>query len=157
RRRDPNRLDGGVRGAHHMEKPASLPSGVVTFLFTDIEGSTRLWEEDPDAMRRALAQHQSLLRRAFEANGGYVFNTMGDQFCVAFATAGGALSAALEGQRLLHAEAVRATPPLYARMALHTAVVQERDGDYFGPALNRVARLLVAGHGGQVLLSQAAA
>src|SRR5205085_7656661 len=80
---------------------AELPSGTVTFLFTDLEGSTRLWEEHPDAMRLALARHDSLLRGAIEANGGVVFKTVGDAFCSAFATAPQAIDAALIGQQHL--------------------------------------------------------
>jgi predicted ATPase/class 3 adenylate cyclase len=151
------------------------PSGTVTFLFTDIEGSTRLWEEQPEAMREALARHDALLRDAINAHGGVVFKTMGDQFCAAFTTAPAALAAALAAQRDLSGEGaplVGALPdtglmgalpgteghprgvPLRVRMALHTGAAEAREGDYLGPPLNRVARLLEAGHGGQVLLSQ---
>lgn len=132
-----------------------IPTGTVTFFFTDIEGSTTLWERYPDAMKAALARHDALLRRAIEGQGGYVFKTVGDAFCAAFATAPEALTAALTAQRLLYAEAWGETGPLRVRMALHTGNAEERDGDYFGPALNRVARLLAIGHGGQILLSLA--
>jgi predicted ATPase/class 3 adenylate cyclase len=144
--------------------PAAMPEGTVTFLFTDIEGSTRLWEQHPDAMREALSRHDTLLRQAIETHGGAVFKTWGDQFCAAFATAPDALAAALAAQRALRDCGLSASPvpqsaihipPLMVRMALHTGTVEERDGDYFGPPLNRVARLLEAGHGGQVLLSSA--
>src|SRR5947208_465646 len=134
-----------------------LPTGIVTFLFTDIEGSTRLWEQQPEAMRAALAGHDALLRAAIEAHGGQIFKTVGDQFCAAFAAAPDALAAALEAQRALAAETFAAVGPLRVRMALHTGAAEERGGDYFGPPLNRLARLLAAGHGGQVLLSQASA
>jgi predicted ATPase/class 3 adenylate cyclase len=130
-----------------------LPTGTVTFLFTDIEGSTRLWEQHPEAMRAALARHDLLLREAIEAHDGHVFKTMGDQFCAAFAAAPEALTAALVAQRALQAELWIETGPLRVRMALHTGAAQQRDADYFGPPLNRVARLLVVGHGGQILLS----
>ena len=80
------------------------PSGTVTFLFTDIEGSTRLWEEHPDAMRSALARHDALLRAAIQKHNGYVFKTIGDAFCAAFHTASDALNAALEAQLALAAE-----------------------------------------------------
>jgi predicted ATPase/class 3 adenylate cyclase len=127
----------------------TLPSGTVTFLFTDIEGSTRRWESQPEAMKDALARHDAILRACIERHGGAVFKTVGDAFHAAFATASDALGAALDGQRTLAAagwaEAVR--------MALHTGAADERDGDYFGPPLNRVARLRDAGHGGQTLLS----
>jgi class 3 adenylate cyclase/DNA-binding CsgD family transcriptional regulator len=135
----------------------SPPTGTVTFLFTDIEGSTRLWERYPDAMPAALARHDALLREALEAQGGYVFKTVGDAFCAAFATAPAALAAALTAQRALQAEPWGETGALQVRMALHTGAADERDGDYFGPPLNRVARLLATGHGGQVLLSHATA
>ena len=131
----------------------SPPTGTLTFLFTDIEGSTRLWEHDAPAMQAALARHDELLKLAIEEHGGYVFKTVGDAFCCAFTTATEALDAALEVQRTLFGEEWQETDPLRVRMALHTGASQERDGDYFGPPVNRVARLLSAGHGGQVLLS----
>src|ERR687893_813113 len=133
----------------------SPPTGTVTFLFTDIEGSTRMWERSPQAMQAALARHDELLRRAIEEHGGYVFKTVGDAFCCAFRTAPDALEAALNTQRRLLSSKWEQTGPLKVRMALHTGVAEERDGDYFGPPLNRVARLLSAAHGGQVLLSLA--
>ncbi|HMA36178.1 MAG TPA: tetratricopeptide repeat protein [Chloroflexia bacterium] len=129
------------------------PSGTVTFLFTDIEGSTRLWEEYPAAMRGALARHDRLVRQAIEAHGGYVFKTIGDAFCAAFAQAHPAVLAAVAAQQALAGEPWGETGPLRARMALHSGVAELREGDYFGPPLNRVARLRDAGHGGQVLLS----
>jgi predicted ATPase/class 3 adenylate cyclase len=132
---------------------ASPPTGTVTFLFTDIEGSTRMWERSPQAMQAALARHDEILRRAIEERGGYLFKTVGDAFCCAFPTAPDALEAALEAQRLLLEERWGENTPLRVRMALHTGAAEERDGDYFGPPVNRVARLLSAAHGGQVLLS----
>lgn len=129
------------------------PTGTITFLFSDIEGSTKKWEQQPDAMRVALASHDRLLRQAFEAAGGFVFKTIGDAFCVAFDTPAGALIGALEAQRALRAEEWGETGELKVRMALHTGAAEHRDGDYFGQALNRVARMLAAAHGGQVLLS----
>src|SRR5688500_16731735 len=119
-----------------------LAAGTVTFLFTDIEGSTRLWEQHPQAMEAALARHDLLLRRAIEANQGRVFKTIGDAFCAAFATAADAVEAAASAQQALQAEPWGAIGPLGVRMALHTGAVQQRGGDYFGPPLNRVARLL---------------
>ncbi len=133
-----------------------LPTGTVTFLFTDIEGSTQLWERYPAAMKIALARHDGLLRQTIEANGGYVFKTVGDAFCAAFPTASAALLAALMAQRAFGKEAWGETGPLRVRMALHVGAAEERDGDYFGPPLNRVARLLSTGYGGQILLSAAA-
>jgi predicted ATPase/class 3 adenylate cyclase len=129
------------------------PTGTVTFLFTDIEGSTKLWERYPEAMRAALARHDEILRDTIEEHGGYVFKTVGDAFCCAFPTAPDALEAALDAQRLLLKERWDESSPLRVRMALHMGAAEERDGDYFGPPVNRVARLLSAAHGGQVLLS----
>jgi predicted ATPase/class 3 adenylate cyclase len=136
---------------------AERPSGTVTFLFTDIEGSTRRWDRDRATMAVALARHDALLRTAIAANGGHVFKTVGDAFCAAFASAGRALEAAVAGQRALNAEAWGAIGALRVRMALHTGDAEERDADYFGPAVNRVARLLATGYGGQILLSRAVA
>jgi predicted ATPase len=107
-------------------------------------------------MHKALARHDEMLRDAIEERGGYVFKTVGDAFCAAFPTAPDALEAALEAQRTLLSEEWGKTGPLRVRMALHMGAAEERDGDYFGPPLNRVARLLSAGHGTQVLLSAAA-
>jgi class 3 adenylate cyclase len=132
---------------------ASPPTGTVTFLFTDIEGSTKLWEDNAPAMQAALTRHDELLRWAMEEHGGYVFKTVGDAFYCAFSTASHALKAALEIQRRLLSSEWEETGPLRVRMALHTGAAEERDGDYFGPPVNRVARLLSAAHGGQVLLS----
>src|ERR671912_238861 len=133
---------------------ADLPTGTVTFLFTDIEGSTKLWEKSPRGMQVALTRHDALLWEAIEGHGGFVFKTVGDAFCAVFPTALGALESALAAQRGLFSEAWgEEIGALRARMALHTGTTHERDGDYFGPPVNRVARLLSAGHGGQVLLS----
>ena len=133
-----------------------LPAGTVTFLFTDIEGSTRLWERDAAAMQAALDRHDSILSKIIEGHGGHVFKTVGDAFCAVFVTASDALEAALEAQRELSAEGWDGNiGPLRVRMALHAGAATERGGDYFGPPLNRVARLLAAAHGGQVLLSTA--
>jgi predicted ATPase/class 3 adenylate cyclase len=131
-----------------------LPSGTVTFLFTDIEGSTRLWEKHPEAMSAALARHDTLLRLAIEQSGGFVFKTIGDAFCAAFATAPDAVEACLNAQRALQTEPWPEPIAVHVRMALHTGAAERRDGDYFGPPVNRVARLLSIGHGGQTLLSQ---
>jgi predicted ATPase/class 3 adenylate cyclase len=137
------------------QRSTDLPRGTVTFLFSDIEGSTQQWEQHRAAMARALARHDALLRQAIAAYVGVVFKTVGDSLYVAFARAPDALAAALAAQRALVAEAWGATGPLRVRMALHTGTTEERDGDYFGPPLNRVARLLATGHGGQILLSRA--
>ncbi len=126
------------------------PTGTITFLFTDIQGSTRLWETDASAMRDALVQHDELLRGAITAHNGHVFATGGDGFAAAFPTAADALRAAGDAQQRLQAAGL---PPV--RMGTHTGEAVERDGDYFGPTVNRTARLMAIAHGGQVLVSQA--
>src|SRR5579871_6854216 len=135
---------------------SELPSGTVTFLFTDIEGSTRLWEKFPEAMRQALARHDALLREAIENNNGHLVKSTGDGLLAVFATAPETLQAAFSAQQALHQERFEQIGSLQVRMALHTGAAEERDNDYFGPALNRVARLLSIGHGEQVLLSMPA-
>ncbi|MEP6610188.1 MAG: adenylate/guanylate cyclase domain-containing protein [Burkholderiaceae bacterium] len=132
---------------------AQLPVGTVTFLFTDVEGSTRLWQAQGEAMETALPRHDVLLRQCITAHGGHVFKTVGDAFCTAFATAADALAAALAVQQGLHAERWPQHAHIRARMALHTGAAELRDGDYFGTPLNHVARLLAVGHGGQTLLT----
>jgi predicted ATPase/class 3 adenylate cyclase/Tfp pilus assembly protein PilF len=135
---------------------SSLGSGVlttVTLLFTDIEGSTQLWEKHPQAMRTALLRHDELLRRVIEAQGGEVFKTVGDAFYATFATASEALVAAMEAQKALASEVWPPETVLKVRMALHTGTVERRDNDYFGQTMNRAAGLLGLGHGGQTLLS----
>lgn len=134
---------------------ASMPTGTVTFLFTDIQGSTALWERQPKRMKDALALHDATLREAVESRGGSVFKTMGDAFCAVFAVAPAALEAALSVQRSLKELDETELGPLLVRMAIHSGTSDERGGDYFGPSVNRVARLLAAAHGGQILLSQA--
>ena len=129
------------------------PTGTVTFLFTDIEGSTQLWQKCPTTMQRALARHDDLLRHVIEMNDGYVFKTVGDSFYAAFHTPVAAAGAALDAQHALAAEKWKGIPSMRVRMALHTGAPEARDGDYFGPPMNLVARLLAAGHGGQILVS----
>lgn len=133
------------------------PSGTVAFLFTDIEGSTRLWEADPSRMSVALARHDALLREAIETAGGVVFKTVGDAFCAVFAQVPAALRAALAAQQALLREAWPSGTVIAARMAVHWGAAEVRGDDYFGPTLNRAARLLAIGHGRQVLVSDAAA
>ena len=140
-----------------MSREATSPSGTVTLLFTDIQGSTRLWEDHAKSMAPALERHDAILREAIESHGGYVFKTVGDAFCAAFASAGDAVAAAGAAQLALQAEAWPTEAQLRVRMALHTGECHERDGDYFGPAVNRTARLEAIAHGGQVVLSQATA
>src|SRR5271163_4308708 len=124
---------------------AVAPSGVVTFLFTDVEGSTRRWEADAEGMRVALAAHDSVLRGAIEAHGGWVFKHTGDGVCAAFASPKSAVDAAVAAQRVLE---------LPVRMGLATGEAELRDGDYFGTVLNRAARVMPAGLGGQILLAE---
>lgn len=133
--------------------PPPLPTATVTLLFTDIEGSTQRWEQQRAAMPQALRRHDELLRAALEAHGGHVFKTMGDQFCAVFSHASQAIAAAADAQRALEAEDWSAVNGLAVRMALHSGITDERDGDYFGPTVNRVARLLAIAHGGQVIAS----
>jgi class 3 adenylate cyclase len=136
---------------------SGAPSGTVTLLFTDVEGSTRLWDAERDAMAAALRRHDEILRDAIEQAGGYVFKTAGDSFCAAFSAARAGLDAALAAQRNLAAQSWPTSRPIVVRMGLHAGVCEERDGDYFGPAVNRAARLLTVADGGQVLVSGVAA
>ena len=133
------------------------PSGLVTFLFTDIEGSTVRWDRDAVAMQQAVRRHDTLLRTAIAAHQGHVFKTIGDAFCAAFGSVEDGVNTALDVQRALAAEDFSSVEGLRVRMALHAGTSDERDGDYFGPTLNRVARLLAIGYGNQVLLSGIAA
>src|SRR3990172_7627111 len=133
-----------------------LPSGTVTFLFTDIEGSTKLAREHPDTWESARARHHAILRSAIEANHGHVFQVIGDSFSAAFHTAGDALRAAVQAQYDLHHEKWQ-DAIIKVRMGIHTgkAEIQE-NGEYHGYAsMSRVQRVMSAGHGGQVLLSLA--
>ena len=133
-----------------------LPSGTVTFLFTDIEGSTRLWERAPDAMRAAVARHDQLVASAVQAHHGFLYKHVGDAVQAAFLTPTDALSAAVTAQRALAEECWAETGPLRVRMALHAGEASpDPRGDYHQVAcLNRLARLLAAGHGSQVLLTE---
>jgi predicted ATPase/DNA-binding CsgD family transcriptional regulator len=121
---------------------------VVTFLFTDVEGSTRRWETGADAMRDALAAHDEVLRAAIEAHGGWLFKHTGDGVCAAFASPRSAVDAAVAAQRVLQ---------LPVRMGITTGEAELRGADYFGTVLNRAARLMAAGHGGQILLAESTA
>ncbi|HZY96920.1 MAG TPA: tetratricopeptide repeat protein [Candidatus Cybelea sp.] len=134
-----------------------MVTGTVTFLFTDIEGSTQRWERDRGAMGAALRRHDALLSEAVTAHGGEVFKTVGDAFCAVFPSASAALAASLDAQRGLLGEDFLAVGGAFVRMALHTGTAEEREGDYFGPTVNRVARLLAIAHGGQVVISSATA
>ena len=131
------------------------PSGTVTFLFTDLEGSTPLWDAHPAVMQDALARHDEILRSAIAAHGGFIFSTGGDGLGAAFQRSIDAVRAAVDAQRALQAEPWPDTVELRVRMGAHTGEAQERDGNYFGSAVNRAARVAGAGHGGQILLSRA--
>jgi predicted ATPase/class 3 adenylate cyclase len=134
-----------------------LPSGTVTFLFTDVEGSTRLWEQHPQAMRLALARHDTLIEERVEQHGGVLVRPRGEgdsRFAV-FSRASNAVAAASAIQQALHAEPWPVETPLQVRLALHTGEADLREGDYYGSAVNRCARLRAIAHGGQTLLSQA--
>jgi predicted ATPase/class 3 adenylate cyclase len=132
-------------------------AATFAFVFTDIEGSTRSWEVNADAMRAALAVHDEVVRTAIAAHGGEVFATGGDGFAAAFATAAHAAGAAIDAQRALASCTWPGPTRLRMRVGLHVGAAQQRDENYFGPALNRCARLMASGHGGQVLVSEAAA
>jgi predicted ATPase/class 3 adenylate cyclase len=129
------------------------PSGTVTFLFTDIEGSTRLWETAPEDMGAALLRHDAIVHSAVEAHDGFVFASGGDGFAVAFGRAGEAVRAAVAMQDALGVEAWPAATPIRVRMAIHTGEAVERDGDFYGTPVNQTARLMAVGHGGQILVS----
>ena len=137
---------------------AELPTGTVTFLFTDIEGSATLWERNPAAMKASLARHHAILHRVIEGQGGRVFQIVGDSFQAAFAMASNGLAAAVAAQHALSAEAWGETGPLRVRMGLHVGQAETSGGDYVSShTLNRASRVMSAGHGGQILLSLAAA
>ena len=139
-----------------------LPTGTVTFLFTDIEGSTRLWQRQPEAMKAALARHHEILKVAIESNGGYVFQIVGDAFCAAFHTAAAGVGAALAAQHALVGESWSESAPIRVRMAVHTGSAdvkagEHKSGEYVsGLTLSHAARLLSVGYGGQILISSAA-
>ncbi|MGE5074075.1 MAG: adenylate/guanylate cyclase domain-containing protein, partial [Anaerolineae bacterium] len=134
---------------------ANIPSGTVTFLFTDIEGSTRLWEHHPEAMKLALARHDEILGRVVATNGGHVIKNTGDGIHAVFETALQGVQAALEAQQQICSDAWAEIAPqrIRVRMGLHTGEAEERAGDYYGPALNRGARLMSVAHGDQTVLS----
>jgi len=132
---------------------------LATFLFTDIEGSTKLWESVPEKMKAALARHHEILQEAISSNRGDIFQIVGDAFCAVFPTASSAISAALTAQRALHQEQWDTPSPIRVRMGIHTGAAERTSNDSptggyaSNHTLNRVARILSAGHGGQILLS----
>lgn len=137
--------------------PRPIEPLLSTFLLTDIQGSTRLWEEHPAEMGEALAVHDGILRAAIAASGGAVVKTMGDGMLAVFDGTIAAVSAAIDAQRALRDTSWGITGPLRVRMAIHAGTAESREGDFFGQALNRDARILAIGHGGQILLSAVAA
>jgi predicted ATPase/class 3 adenylate cyclase len=126
----------------------------VTFLFTDIEGSTQLWHDQPDRMRAALERHDALVLGLIAEQGGYTFSDGGDGFGAAFGSAGDALHVARDVQHALHEESLPIDGPLLVRMGIHTGDAQLRAGNYYGLDVNRAARVMAAGHGGQVLVTE---
>jgi predicted ATPase/class 3 adenylate cyclase/DNA-binding CsgD family transcriptional regulator/tetratricopeptide (TPR) repeat protein len=145
---------GAGSGAHNEQM--GFPSGTVTLLFTDVEGSIRLWEADREAMAEASARHDRIVRQQVEGAGGQVFTTAGEAFRAVFADPSAALASAVAIQRAVGTEPWPPGLPIRVRMALHSGACVERDGDYVGPVVNRTAQLLATGHGGQILVSGAA-
>ncbi len=145
-----------LAGSHAILWPImtsdALPTGTVTFLFSDIENSTQLWEQYPLAMKPALAHHDAILHEAVLGNGGHVVKTTGDGVHAVFDAVADAASAALAAQHALSAWQ-ETEPVIRVRMGIHTGETELRDGDYYGSAVNRAARLMSIGHGGQVLVS----
>src|SRR3954451_20187358 len=132
-------------------------SRTLTFLFTDVEASTRLWENYPRAMKAALERHDAIIRAAVEGSNGQIVKGTGDGFMAVFTSASEGARAGLKAQLGMDSEPWGETGPLRVRMGLHTGVAEPRGTEYFGPTVNRTARLMAVGHGGQVLLSAAAA
>jgi predicted ATPase/class 3 adenylate cyclase len=132
-----------------------LPIGTVALLFTDIEASTRLWQEHPDAMRPALARHDELLRQSIDDHHGLLVKSTGDGALAVFGTAADAIGAAIAAQRAIDTEPWPVPEPLKVRMGIHVGSAEQRDGDYYGAAVNLAARLMSVAHGGQVVVSLA--
>ena len=143
-------LLGGLDPAREVAAPAprQLPEGTVTFMFTDIEGSTERWQNDEQAMSMALASHDLIIRSVVDVHGGAVFKHTGDGVCAVFTSAPAAISAAVDAQKRLS---------LPVRIGIHTGEAELRDSDYFGATMNRTARVMDAGHGGQILVSSSTA
>src|SRR4051812_602053 len=135
----------------------SAPTGTAAFLFTDVEGSTPLWGLGRAAMATAVAWHDEIVRDAIDSCGGYVFATGGDGFAAAFHRADDAVDAAVALQRALGEKDWPTAGPIRVRCGVHVGDAQERDGDYFGPTVNRAARVSDAGHGGQIVVSSVTA
>lgn len=148
-------LEQAVAGSGVHNGWMGFPSGPVTLLFTEIEGGIGLWEADPGAMTEASARHDRIVREQIEVAGGHVFKTVGETFRAVFADPFAALASAVAVQRAAGTEPWPPGLPIRVRVALHSGACMARDGDYFGPVVNRVVRLLAAGHGGQVLVTGA--
>ena len=131
-----------------------LPTGTVTFLFSDIEGSTRLWEEQAERMASALERHDAIVRDAIDSHGGHVFTTGGDGYGAVFHRAERAVAAAVDAQRRLTSEEWSDLTLIRVRMGLHSGETRERGGDYFGPTVNRCARIMAAAQPMQILVSE---
>ena len=140
-------------GGQATRPTSPATAGPLTFLLTDIEGSTRRWEAHQDTMAADLVRHDQLLRQVIERHGGTVFKHTGDGCCAVFPTASTGLVGAVAAQLALAGETWGPGAPLRARMALHTGTAQPRGDDWFGPTLNRAARLLTSAHGGQIVMS----
>ena len=146
-----------MRDADDVVEDVAAPLGTVAFLFTDVVGSTRLWEECPSEMEVALAQHDELVSSAAAQHGGYVFSTAGDSFGIAFRGVDAAVSSAVATQRALEAASWPQGCEIQVRMGIDVGEASERSGDYFGPVVNRAARLMSSAHGGQIVLTSTAA
>ena len=134
---------------------SELPSGTVTFLFTDIEGSTKLWEQYPEEMKAALAKHDSILKEAIESNHGHIIKTTGDGVHAVFAAAVDAAKSATDAQEKF--QELLGELKINIRAGLHSGEAELRNGDYYGSVLNRAARLMSVAHGGQILITNATA
>ncbi len=146
---------GWSRSARKDRDAASPPSGTVSFLFTDVEDSTRLWDESPDVMSNAMPRHDELQRDAVESHDGFVVKNAGDGFRAVFATAHGAVTAAVAAQRELLADDWNITQTVRVGMGIHTGEAEVLDGNYSGGAVNRAERLMSVAHGGQIVVSAA--
>ena len=147
--------DGGAREMGLVMTGRLVPLGLVALLFTDVEGSTRLWAADAESMSASLRMHEGIVREAVASHGGVVFATAGDSFAVAFSRASAAVEAAVEIQRALADAAWGEGPVLRVRVGIHVGECEERDGNYYGPTVNTAARVSASGHGGQVIITEA--
>ena len=134
----------------------NLPTGTVTFLFTDIENSTPLWEQHPEAMKSALAKHDAILKEVVESNNGQIIKSTGDGIHAVFSTAVDAVNASVKAQQRIQNSEIPKTSEfsLQVRMGIHTGEAELRNDDYYGGTLNRAARIMSIGHGGQILVSE---